>query len=165
MLCQNCKKRIADVHFTQIINNKKIEMYLCEQCASEKGQVSFTLPLNLNKFLSGFVGADAESYINTAPKAMVCKKCGMSFDEFQRTGKLGCGECYKTYGERLKSVLKRLHGNVEHSGKVPAKLSKSLSTSKEVERLKELLNKAVQCEEYEKAADIRDRIKAIESAM
>jgi len=140
-------------------------MYLCEQCADEKGQISFASPLNLNKFFSGFVGADANSHIASQPKEMVCKKCRMTYEEFQRTGKLGCGECYRTFGERLKSVLKRLHGSVEHNGKVPAVLSKSLNTTREVERLKELLNKAVQSEEYEKAADIRDRIKAIESTM
>lgn len=162
MLCQRCHKRPANVHFTQIINNKKTEMYLCEQCASEKGQISFISPFDKNSFLSGFMGS-TEPYVTTMPRDIVCKKCGMSFRDFKQTGKLGCSGCYEAYGDRLRPILKRLHGNTEHSGKVPAGISKSLKNTKEIERLKELLNRAVQSEEYEKAAEIRDKIKSIES--
>jgi protein arginine kinase activator len=162
MLCQSCHKRPANVHFTQIINNKKIEMYLCEQCANEKGQISFTSPFDKSSLLSGFIGV-AEPYVSAISRDVACKRCGMSFRDFQQTGKLGCSGCYEAYGDRLRPVLKRLHGNTEHIGKVPAGVSRSLKNTKEIERLKELLNRAVQREEYEKAAEIRDKIKAIES--
>jgi len=164
MLCQHCQKRVANVHFTQIVNNKKIEMYLCEQCANEKGQFSFVSPFNMNNFFSGFMGANnSMPCVPSISKEAVCSKCGMSYDEFQKAGKLGCSNCYEAYGDRLKPILKRLHGNMEHSGKIPVRISKVLKTSKEIEELKELLSKFVQNEEYEKAAEIRDRIKAIEN--
>mgnify|MGYP005852944337 CR=1 FL=1 len=170
MLCQNCQKRIANVHFTQIINNKKIDMYLCEKCASEKGQVGFisalAVPFNISSFLSGLMGgagANAAQFAPHVPDNFVCDKCGMSFEEFQSTGKIGCGKCYEIYGERLKPILRRLHGGTEHVGKMPARVSKDIRISKEVNKLKEMLNKAIQDEEYEKAAEIRDRIKAMES--
>jgi len=105
------------------------------------------------------------SNVSSVQEGLVCQKCGMSYDEFQKVGKLGCSGCYETFGNRLKPILKRLHGSVEHSGKVPVKISKTLRTSKEIEELKGLLSKAVQNEEYEKAAEIRDRIKAIESEL
>lgn len=163
MLCQNCQKRAANVHFTQVVNNKKTEMYLCDQCAREKGQISFGSPLGIADFFAGILGIENGGSVLEKPQQEVrCETCGMSYDDFQKTGKLGCGECYKLYGERIKPVLKRLHGNTGHTGKIPKQLYESLSTSREIERLKELLNKAVQDEEYEKAAEYRDKIREFE---
>lgn len=163
MLCQNCQKRVANVHFTQLIGNKKVEMYLCEQCAREKGHMTFMSPVSINDFLAGFINLDTVPHLTSEPRRTTCEVCGASYEEFQSSGKIGCGNCYEIFGDKLDPILRRLHGNVEHSGKVPAKLSAGLKASKEIEKLRILLNKAVQNEEYEKAAEIRDRIKAIES--
>lgn len=156
MLCQNCHKRPANVHFTQKINGKTAEMYLCEQCANEKGQISFGAPLNIYDFFSTMAPVSQEQS---------CEKCGMSYSDFQKTGKLGCDRCYELYQDKIKPLIKRLHGNIEHTGKIPDKVLDSIKAGREIENLKELLNKAVQAEEYEKAAEIRDRIKAIESGI
>ncbi|MCX8128547.1 MAG: UvrB/UvrC motif-containing protein [Clostridia bacterium] len=165
MMCQHCQKRVANVHFTQINNNKKSEMYLCEQCAKEKGQLSVSAPLSVSDFFSGLMGMEhAGSYVQKIqPQQVICGKCGMSYEEFQKVGKLGCGNCYEEFGQKIKPLIKRLHGNVEHNGKIPARVSKDIKYSKEIEALKELLNKAIQAEEYEKAAEIRDKIKSFES--
>jgi len=165
MICQNCQKRTANVHFTQVVNNTKVEMYLCEQCAKEKGQLNIGSPFTYSDFFSGVMNFNPGAQYYAKPQCQpVCDKCGMSFEEFQRQGKLGCSNCYELFGDRLDPLLKRLHGNTGHTGKVPASVSKSLRKSKEIEELKELLNKAVQSEEYEKAAEIRDRIKMLEAA-
>lgn len=166
MLCQQCQKRPANVHLTKIVNSDKVEMYLCDQCAKEKSQFGiggFGPSLNINDFLSGFIGlGHGDSHMDIQSKESRCEICGMSFEDFRRTGKMGCKNCYNNYGDRLKPILKRLHGNYEHTGKAPAGISKVLEASKELDRLKELLAKAVQNEEYEKAAEIRDRIKEME---
>jgi len=164
MLCQNCQKRVANVHFTQIVNNKKSEMYLCSICANEKEQLSMVSPFSINDFFSGLIGVGNSNYTedNTLPQKVVCEKCGMSYEEFRSIGRFGCDNCYSKYYEKLKPLLKRLHGNLEHTGKIPADIYKSINTSREIERLKEQLNKAVQNEEYEKAAEYRDKIRAFE---
>jgi protein arginine kinase activator len=166
MLCQHCQKRIANVHFTQIINNNKIEMYLCENCAREKGQMNVGGPLSISDFLGGLIGVGHTNPFTQNPEAdrSVCDKCGMTYEEFQRIGKFGCSNCYELFGDRIQPLLKRLHGNVEHNGKIPANVAKEISSSKEISSLKELLNKAIQNEEYEKAAEIRDKIKNIEAS-
>lgn len=164
MLCQNCHKRVASVHFSQKINNKKVDMYLCEQCANEKSQFGMSLPLNINDFFSGLIGFGTTApYLTSAPQDLTCDKCGMSYSDFQKAGRLGCSRCYELFEDRLRPVIKRLHGNTEHTGKIPGKILNSVKASREVEKLKELLNKAIQAEEYEKAAEIRDKIKAIEN--
>jgi protein arginine kinase activator len=165
MLCQHCQNRIANVHYTQIVNGTKVEMYLCEQCANEKGQHSFGSPLNISDFLSGFFGlGTAESVTLTEPNEVLCDVCGMSYEDFKSTGKLGCSNCYKVFEEQLKPILNRLHGNVEHIGRIPDKVSKNMKVNEEIDDLKEKLANAVRNEEYEDAALIRDRIKAIEGA-
>jgi len=163
MQCQICNKRAATVYFTQIINNQKVEMHLCKQCAEEKGEHSFGLPLNISSFFASLLGFnESQPYVQQLQRTISCKKCGMTFDEFQRTGKLGCNNCYIVFVENLNPLIRRLQGSIEHNGKIPARLSKSVSISKEITRLKLLLNKAVEKEEYEKAAEIRDKIKSLE---
>lgn len=165
MLCQNCQKRVANVHFTQITNNKKTEMYLCEQCAREKGQSGIGPPINISDFLSGFMNlGNSETHTIQEPVEECCEICGMSFEDFRKTGKMGCSNCYHIYGDRLKPIMKRLHGNTEHTGKVPAKLSGEINQTKELDSLKASLARAVQNEEYEKAAEFRDKIRELEGA-
>lgn len=163
MLCENCQQRMASVHFTQVVNNKKMEMHLCKQCAKEKGQISLGPSIDINDFFTGLMGMGyTPSYFASKPGIAVCEKCGTSYEDFQKTGKLGCDNCYEVYRDSITPLLKRIHGNVEHHGKFPGKVSKNIQASKEVEKLKELLARAVEKEEYEEAAKIRDRIKSLE---
>lgn len=166
MLCQRCQKRIANVHFTQIVNNNKVELYLCEHCAKEKGQFSFSSPFGISNFFPGLtesVAGGGMQFMHPLQQEEICSRCGMSYEEFQKTGKLGCSNCYHLFGDRMKPILRRLHGNAGHTGKVPGKVAESLQASREMEDLKEQLGKAIQREEYEKAAELRDRIRALES--
>ena len=165
MLCQQCQKKVANVHFTQIINGKKVEMYLCEQCANEKGQLGFSPQINLGDFLWGFPGLGGGSGFAQVeqPKEVRCDACGMSFEDFRKTGKMGCGNCYSVFREKLSPILRRIHGNIEHMGKVPEKVSNCLKTTDELKRLKVELTAAIGQEEYEKAAELRDRIRDLES--
>lgn len=200
MLCQICQKNAANVHFTQIVNNKKIELYLCEQCAKEKGQLNIGSPFGMADFFAGLMGfGENTASLGQSQLEQHCKTCGMSYEDFQKTGKLGCGDCYKLFGDKMKPVLKRLHGNLGHTGKVPSRFTvkaaeprtdetkandlkaaetkatavKAFAASKtgavngaaslELEHLKEMLNKCIKNEEYEKAAELRDKIREIEN--
>ncbi|KNY27473.1 UvrB/UvrC motif-containing protein [Pseudobacteroides cellulosolvens] len=163
MMCENCQERIASVHFTQVVNNKKVEMHLCKQCAKEKGHLSFGSTIDVNDFLKGIFGiGSSSSYYSPGHVRMVCEKCGMSYEEFQKVGKFGCSKCYEMYGDGIKPLLKRLHGSVEHHGKAPKLMSESHSISNEIDKLKAQLQQAIEKEEYEKAAEIRDKIKSLE---
>jgi protein arginine kinase activator len=164
MLCQNCQQKIANVYFTKVVNNIKIELYLCENCAKKNGHYNIEVPLNINNFFNGLLGfAGTGQFINTLSNAQVlCEKCGMSYEEFQKVGKLGCDNCYEIYSDRLNPLIRRLHGNTKHTGKIPGKIAETMKVSKKIEDLKMQLNRAIQNEEYEKAAEIRDIIKMAE---
>ncbi len=164
MLCQLCKKRTANVQITQIVNNNKSVMYICHQCAKEKGQLDIGAALNLANFVSGIIGnaSNAQTQVEEGEK---CEVCGMSFGDVKKTGKLGCSNCYTIYGERLLPILKRIHGNTIHRGRYPERVAGEIMASRELENLKDSLSKAIELEEYEKAAVLRDRIKLTESGM
>ncbi len=159
MLCQNCQQKAANVHFTQITNNNKVDIYLCEQCANEISHSEFVSPFGFNDLISGLFGTHIKQ---EAPVTLKCKNCGMEYEEFLKSSRVGCAQCYQAFQEKLDPIIKRLHGNAEHHGKVPVRVSSNVSIPDEIEKLKKLLNESVKKEQYEEAARIRDRIKALE---
>jgi protein arginine kinase activator len=159
------------VHVTQIINNEKKEMHLCEQCARENEQIAFSSPFHfaspfsISDLLSGFLGKDFGYQVkpkepSTMPR---CSVCGITYDQFARSGKLGCANCYTVFNDALKPVFRRIHGNTYHHGKLPQRAGEKIKAKREIENLKTQLTKAVQNEEYEKAAELRDRIRELET--
>lgn len=164
MLCQNCKKRVASVHLTQVINNHKTELYLCEHCAKENSQINIISSMDFSDFFSSILGSNF--FATPKPQAssqIKCDKCGITIEEFKNTGKLGCEKCYHAFSDRTAPVIRRIHGNVKHVGKVPPSFIQSSKVSKDVEMLRTLLEQAIHLEEYEKAADIRDKMREIEA--
>ncbi|MGE4282463.1 MAG: UvrB/UvrC motif-containing protein [Clostridia bacterium] len=170
MICQRCQQRPASVHVTQIINNEKREVHLCEQCAHEDEQIafsnpfSFVSPFNISNFLTGFLGKDLAYQVkHKEPTVMpVCSNCGMTYEQFTRSGKMGCANCYLAFSNTLESVLKRVHGTTYHNGKLPQRTGGKIKSKREMDSLKSKLIKAVQNEEYEQAADLRDQIRELE---
>ena len=94
-----------------------------------------------------------------------CPLCGMTYFDFQKTGRLGCGTCYKTFERNLSELVRKIHGSDRHVGKMPFKGKETLDTQKELQRLKKELNELILAEEFEKAALIRDRVKELEKQL
>lgn len=169
MICEICKKNEANVYITKVINGMKQELRICDKCAREKEgfgieeNISFSTPFSFQNILSGLM-----DYVNkpsevTRVSELVCKNCGTTYNDFKKTGLLGCSECYQNFSNTLNPVIKRVQGNVEHVGKIPKKLGKDIMERKRLTKLKEELQKAIASEEYEKAARIRDEIREIQS--
>ncbi|MBU5484999.1 UvrB/UvrC motif-containing protein [Clostridium sp. MSJ-11] len=165
MLCERCKKNDANVHLTQIVNSVKSQLNLCEKCAKEMGgfdlpvDIDFSSPFTFQNILSGIM-----DYINQPLKqedniSLTCNNCGTNYGEFKNKGLVGCSECYTNLNNTLMSVIKRVQGNVEHVGKIPKRAGKSIIEVRKINNLKEELKNAIEKEEYEKAAELRDIIK------
>jgi protein arginine kinase activator len=158
MPCQICGKALATVHLTEIENNTTTELHVCEKCAAEKGyhvqDAKGKISL-VDQFLQLAAGAGAE-------EAQVrCRRCGLSFSEFRRVGRLGCSECYISFQAQLLPILRKVHGGGAHVGKSPARDEDRLKRRRVLERLQEDLERAVRREEYERAAEIRDRLREV----
>lgn len=91
-----------------------------------------------------------------------CHLCGHTYSDFRKTGKLGCGECYKTFRSPLLVTLKQIHQNPVHKGKIPKAFDEKIKKKRELESLKTELSEAVKREDYEKAAKLHKQIKDLE---
>jgi len=162
MLCQDCKKHEATVHLTQIANNEKKVLSLCKKCAAKKGFHSplDNVPFPLSEILSGFIQHEITADRGSSEN-LVCPGCGLSFDEFIKQGRFGCGDCYRTFRSKLEPIMRKIHGSSLHKGKLPASDSDDILPIKEEERLEAELKKAVEAEDFERAADLRDKLQAI----
>ncbi len=170
MKCQDCQKQEAMVHMTQIINNEKTTLNLCQQCALARGFHSplDNIPFPLAEILTGIADAGPKPSLkkkDNSPK-LICPNCGLEFNEFTQQGRFGCGACYKAFRPRLEQIMRKIHGNSLHRGRSPIISSESMESSevlpvKEEERLEEELAKAIGAEDFERAAEIRDKLKTI----
>lgn len=164
MLCENCNKSTATVHVTKILNDKKTELHLCEQCAKQSEGVPFDTSFTINNFLTGLLDSIQDSPIKVDYiKTTKCDHCGMTYGKFKQLGRLGCAHCYNAFQEKLLPLVKRVQGGEIHTGKVPKRAGGSIRLKKEIKRLKGELEKAIRSEEFEKAAVLRDQIRETES--
>lgn len=163
LACQACKKQTATVHLTDITPEGEMrERHLCEQCAQKEGLASKSAPhVPLNAILTGLV-MDKATIQRLAE--LKCPNCGLTFVEFRNAGLLGCPSDYDAFEAALVPLIERAHENAgHHIGKVPRRLAVPRSTEGDLIRLRRELTRAVDDEQYEEAAKLRDMIKGLES--
>ncbi len=181
MLCENCKKREANVRYSENINGVKKEMHLCEECSRKLGitsQMDFKMPsLDIpsffGSFLEDFSTSEFMPLLNEV-KQLTCDSCGSTFDDIINTGKYGCANCYDVFEDRMDPILKKLQGANRHSGrlgktsnnkvKFESKNGETIqenenSKENKLSKLQDDLKQAIKEERYEDAAKIRDEIK------
>ena len=163
MLCQTCGKNQATVHFTEIHDNKMSEVHMCDRCAEERGYQSAKKgKFDIADLLAGMVDG-MTSNEEERVGAVQCPRCGLLYSQFKETGRLGCAECYAAFQFQLRPLLRRIHGDTRHRGKAPTRDGQGVSRSRQIHRLHDELQRAVEREEFEHAASIRDEIKRLET--
>lgn len=173
MYCERCKKNEANVHLTRIINGKKEELHLCEKCAKETGNINFASGKNFTfqNLLSGILNPEMlgnSKMIGTNDlnfDKRKCFKCGSSYREFTQKGLFGCAECFDVFSDKLEALMKRIHGSIYHSGKIPKKSEEKIRLEKNIQHLNRKMKEAVKKENFEKAAEIRDEIHVMKNNM
>jgi len=170
MICDICHKREATIHITEIVNGEAKELHVCQKCA-ETESIKMQQSFGIADLLSGLV--DFPSLIEEEEPLLRCPTCGMSYTDFRKLGRLGCSDCYIAFRKVLLPLLKNIHGSTHHIGKEPEKIipavkeekgrrGKVLTKKNRIEMLKQKLQKAIEAEEYEEAAVLRDRIRELE---
>ncbi|WP_202081209.1 UvrB/UvrC motif-containing protein [Caldalkalibacillus salinus] len=171
MICQECGERQATLHFTKIINGEKTEFHICEVCAKEKGEVlpGMDNSFSIHNLLSGLLNFDATNNSTMNPnmqQSKQCPKCGLTYSQFSRSGRFGCSQCYKAFGERLEPLFRKVHsGNISHYGKIPRRSGSLIQMKREIQELKQQLQRAISNEEFEQAAQLRDNIRSLENKL
>lgn len=174
MLCSNCKKNPASVHFKSVVNDEVTQMDLCASCAQEKGISLITemgLPLSPTPFksLSEIIAqlADEVRGRESREQALRCSHCGLAYSEFQVRGRFGCAHCYDAFYGPLQPLLQHIHGHTQHNGKTYRADARAADApagggpirSQEIKRLEHDLKEAIRHEQYERAAQLRDQIR------
>jgi protein arginine kinase activator len=159
MICEVCQTENATVHLTQIISGKMQKIDLCEKCAKEKG-VADPAGFSLADMLLGLGAADEMK--SAGNEELVCPQCGFTQPDFKKTGRLGCPQCYVTFSEGLGVILKDMHKGIHHKGKIPSRALRAQEYQSRLKSLHASLQSAVQAENYEQAASLRDQITHLE---
>ncbi len=160
MICNVCGTNEATIHLTEIVNEQMIEIHLCEGCAQEKG-TEFKAHFNVSDLLTGL--NDLAQEITSGGKMVIkCPNCGLTYEEFGRTGRLGCAECYEAFSKLLTPLIKRVQHSNQHLGKRPSRLSAPVRLNHDLRELQSRLQKSIAQEEFEEAARIRDQIRQLE---
>jgi protein arginine kinase activator len=162
--CDNCGEREAVIHLTQIVDNTVSTVHLCEPCAAEKGvdTAAQVAKYPLGDFLASLGEAAAPEPGGAA--AAACPACGATLQDFRQTGRLGCAGCYAAFGSQLRDLLRRIHGNTQHEGeryRGPAGGPGAPATA-DAGELRDRLRRAVEAEDFEEAARLRDAIRGLE---
>lgn len=169
MTCQSCGQRAATTHIKTVINGQLTETHLCSQCAKKQGYGHMLSEWNgFGSLLGGLLSGGPEAGEKR------CPGCGASFRQISRSGKIGCGECYNTFRGELIPVIERVHGAARHRGKVPGGsalrvpeqgglMAVEEKKPSKIEEKRQELKKAVEAQDFERAAVLRDEIKEMES--
>jgi len=163
MKCEACHKREATVAYTHIAENEKKTVYLCGVCISQqkaradtKIQKTAEAPAMAKK-----VKAELKQLSKEGEPAARCPECAMTYEEFRKLGRFGCHACYDAFGAQLEPLMKRIHGAVGHQGKGLVRREDRACPVEELKKLQRDLEAAVAAEAYEKAAELRDRIRTL----
>ena len=160
MLCGNCQKNDATIHLTEIVDGVRSEMHICEKCAQEQGIVVKT-QIPINELLSGLLASQSpdEDLLGLSDKKLSCPHCGFTLEQYRKEGVLGCPYDYEVFEDSLLPLIKKAHDDkTTHCGKIPSKIPTDAKKHIELLNLRKQLEIAVQNEDYETAAKLRDQI-------
>jgi protein arginine kinase activator len=164
--CESCHEREAVVHLTQIVGDKVTTVHLCSRCAAEQGIQTETdiSQTPLGAFLAAM--GKGGPVVAAPASAEACPECGATLQDFRASGRVGCGGCWTAFERPLRDLLRRVHGATRHCGEQylePGERTPETELMRERARLKEQLRVAIQGEAFELAAELRDRLRALDS--
>ena len=169
MLCQNCSKREATTHIKRVVNGEATEAHLCQECAAKLGYDNFfdNFSLNLPDLFSSFFGDSARALAGSRTDR--CEKCGCSFDDIVKTGMVGCADCYDKFFDKLLPSIQRIHCRTRHVGSVPVTVTETTASAQSkpetaedrIAALEAEMKKAIEAQNFEQAAVLRDKIKEL----
>lgn len=157
--CQICGKP-ATVHLTQIVGNKIHKIDLCEECAKAKG-ITDPEGFSIGELLEG----EAKAASPATTESLVCSECGFTPKDFKQKGLFGCPSCYEHFSPIIMPMLRSMHRDVSHKGKIPVRSMRHMAVRNRLSSLEENLDLAVKEERFEDAAKLRDEIFALRNTL
>ena len=165
MLCQHCQKNEATTHIKTNINGNYAEYRLCSACAQELGYGNMFPDFTAD--FGGMLGSFLSAALPARSGAARCPECGYTMNDIKKSGKVGCANCYDLFFSELMPTIRSIHGNTEHIGKRPVieytvnkeETPAADNKDQKIEQLRAELKKAIDDENFERAAQLRDEIR------
>jgi protein arginine kinase activator len=160
--CTRCENKPATLHITDIQEGVVEALHLCQSCAEEYFESAEQAP-NIEEpvAFADKLPEIPDLEVDSEHANLICPNCGISFAEFRSKGRLGCPHDYISFEEELLPLLENIHGSTQHVGKYPKRAPDASRKQFELIRLRNELNLAVEDEDYEEAARLRDLIKNV----
>jgi protein arginine kinase activator len=167
MLCEDCRDREAEVHLTSIEAEEMQSVHLCLSCAAARGISSEDAGIDVDDkpplvdFLAQLGASDARTPVPDSTEP--CPFCGISTADFRKAGRVGCSQCYVHFETQIRGLLRRIHGSSQHAGKLYLSESSDISDRLgQISSMRRRMKRAIETEDFETAADLRDRIHEME---
>ena len=172
MICEKCNKNKATMHVQHFINGIKKEMNICHECSLKLENIPISIENIFQGFLEqmknfgqpGQMGQLGKASNPFEPQKIVCPRCQMAYDQFKADGKLGCEACYQAFQKPVEALIKNVQGSIRHTGKFPQRSGTELLQQRQVKELRVSLKSAIEEENFEEAARLRDEIRELEGA-
>lgn len=164
MLCERCSENEATIHLTQVADGAVTKLHLCETCAEESG-LDIQGPMSVTDMVLGMGGGHQPDVVTSGAPERSCPRCHMRRTDFKKTSRFGCPACYETFADELPPLLRAMHRSERHVGKVPSQESLRVRMSTEIATLQDQLKTAVETEQFEEAARLRDQLRNCETAL
>lgn len=164
MKCECCSKTEATIHLTQVIDGEVKKLNLCQVCAQNNG-IDLNSPISITDVLLGLGNPVSGEPIKTdlSEFDLSCSRCQMTRAEFKKRARLGCPECYKAFMGELNAITQAMHHSRQHVGKIPARQGNEARITAQIAALQKDIETAIAKEEYEVAANLRDKIKSLKN--
>lgn len=165
MKCECCNKKEATIHLTQVIDGQAKKLNLCQDCALENG-IDLNSPISITDVLLG-LGAQVQAggQPDSTKFDLSCSRCQMTRSEFKQRTRLGCPECYNAFMGELNALTKAMHHSGQHVGKIPARQGSEARMAAQIAALQKDIEIAIALEQYEVAANLRDKIKTLRDSI
>lgn len=171
MICQRCQKAQATVHIDEVKafhgpgapGNEVEQHHLCEECAQDAQLPHVPVPQKTMDEVWKLLQKSARSAQKKrgSQEVPTCQSCGLTLEHLRRKGRVGCENCYVTFSQYLGGLLERMHGSVEHVGRTPGVDAATLDRARAMESAQNELERAVEAEDFERAAELRDRLQKL----
>jgi len=162
MNCECCHEAEATIHLTQVIDGEVKKLNLCQVCAQKNG-IDLNSPISITDVLLG-LGSQPQSQQLSAVSEfdLSCSRCQMTRTEFKKRARLGCPDCYKAFMGELSAITHAMHHSRQHVGKIPARQGNAARITAQIAGLQKEIEAAISREEYEAAANLRDKIRSLQ---
>ncbi len=160
MLCSHCNKREANFHYKKLTQGKLSELHLCTECATQLGYIGGAEPsFGFDDILSDFFSVLKPEAVSST---LSCPICHTTYEQFKKTGFVGCSDCYDVFKGDIEKMLSRIQPATTHKGKIAGQTGEKIQKANQIKELRDKLKASIIEERYEDAAKIRDQIKELE---